>query len=159
MAQIDHLLNSPFNVSAFSEVLDEMNSLFDPPLAERILKRSNVSSMKDYINKVLKHGNIVIQYNQQEIEGTILFYANDLKDFRAYIPVLGIRTKYHRTGVGNDLLKRAIEIIKSRGMHTISVKTWKKNEAAIALYKKKGFKIIKSDHFEVVMELEIKAFQ
>lgn len=155
MSRIKELLETPFGISHLIDVLEEVNGFFDPPLKDRIINRSNVSSFEDYISKVLEQGYILIQYNQKEIEGFIMFYANDLRDFKAYIPLVAVRAKYHKKGVGNNLIKETIKLIGNGQMKIIMVKTWKDNSAAISLYKKYGFVVLEADNSNIILELRL----
>ncbi|WNQ13121.1 GNAT family N-acetyltransferase [Paenibacillus aurantius] len=50
-----------------------------------------------------------------------------------------IRKKYHKQGLGKDLINKAIELAKERNKERIWLGVWEKNENAIRFYKKMGF--------------------
>lgn len=132
-------------------VFEEVNSLFDPPLKQRVLNRSDVQTFSDYLDKILMYGTLLIQYDEEDIQGILSFYANDVVNKHAYISLVCVREAFQQRGVGISLLKHAKNQISTMGMKEIVVKTWKGNNSAIYLYQKSGFTVSNIDNNDVIL--------
>lgn len=152
---ISELKNTPFSSKDVCEFLSDVNLLFDPPLKDRINKRSDVKSFQYFVEKVLTKGFVLVQFNNVEIEGISLFYANDLKTFKSYITLVAVRSNYQGQGLGERIVKSTIDIIKYTGMKSINVKTWSGNFGAVALYEKLGFKIVNTINKDIILEMKL----
>lgn len=57
---------------------------------------------------------------------------------------IGVSSSHQGKGLGQALLDQFIEESRSRGYHSVVLSVEEENKAAVALYKKAGFKIIRS---------------
>lgn len=57
-----------------------------------------------------------------------------------HITNVAVHKDYRQKGVGNDIIKKMIEIAKEREMIGLTLEVRKSNSAALGLYKKNGFK-------------------
>ena len=125
------------------EYLFEVNKDFKPSLVQRLGIKSNVKTIDDYVNKLITHGIIKICEINSEISGLICFYANDLNNKVAYIPILTVKSKYVKRKIGSLLVNEAINHVRQHNFKVIKVETWSENIAALSLYQKNGFIIEK----------------
>ncbi len=111
----------------------EISEDFVPPLQQKV-------DLKEYTSKLLNNAVIQTAVDKEKIVGLIAFYCNKFDTKIAYIPIIGVDKNYRGKGIGNKLLKNAINHIKSKGFMEIEIKTWE-NSSAQNLYIKNGFEI------------------
>jgi len=78
---------------------------------------------------------------------------NDYGHIADDIPSIAISLykEYRNQGIGTDLLRQMLNLLKSDGYHSVSLSVQKANYA-MKLYRKAGFKIISEDAEEAIME-------
>jgi ribosomal protein S18 acetylase RimI-like enzyme len=59
------------------------------------------------------------------------------------IPQIAVHSSYQGRGLGNALVKRSFQALKSRNFHTLSLTVTKKNRRAFDWYQRLGFKVRK----------------
>ncbi len=146
-------LENNFDRILISEILNEVNNDFKPPLDKRI-------NIDEYSQKLFD--NSVIYYAKKDdiYIGFIAFYCNNMETKIAYVPMIAIMSEFRGQGIGSKLLDIAIAHIKNNGFRKIEIETWEGSKA-IFLYQKKGFMItkIQSDRIDgirsVKMELSL----
>ena len=91
---------------------------------------------------------IYINYSSEilvaDLGGKVVGYlalTEFLKD--AKIISFAVKKEFRRKGIGGMLLSKAIELCKQKGKEKIFLEVRVSNTAAQALYKKKGFKVVK----------------
>mgnify|MGYP001011508717 CR=1 FL=1 len=92
-------------------------------------------------NKVV--GTIVLNYNPENSYDTVNWKTNteDYSDIYV-IHTLAVHPQFLNNGVGQALLEFSIKIARERGIKSIRLDVYQKNEPAIHLYKKMGFEYI-----------------
>ena len=65
---------------------------------------------------------------------------------KCYLADFGIRERYRGRGFGSSFLEVVLGVIKEEGIRHISLTVDTRNDAAIKLYEKHGFKIISERH-------------
>ncbi|MDI9610235.1 MAG: ribosomal protein S18-alanine N-acetyltransferase [Archaeoglobales archaeon] len=68
----------------------------------------------------------------------------DLDQFRGKIVSLAVRKEFRGSGIGEYLMKRAIERLKEKGKKEIALEVRVSNKIAQKLYEKLGFKIVET---------------
>jgi ribosomal protein S18 acetylase RimI-like enzyme len=142
-------------LSLLSDYIKHVQFDFDPPLFERINKRSDVNTIESYALKLLTKGNVFTFLEQEIIVAIIAIYTNNSNDKEAYIPLLSVKKEFSGKGLATLLLERASNCAIENNMKVIYVKTWMGNKNAIALYKKNGYNIVKNDGFSLTLKKEI----
>jgi ribosomal protein S18 acetylase RimI-like enzyme len=66
-----------------------------------------------------------------------------ISDTAGMIPQIAVHSSYQGQGLGNDLIKRSFQGMKSRGFHTLSLTVTKKNRRAYDWYQRLGFRMRK----------------
>lgn len=68
----------------------------------------------------------------------------DLDQFRGKIVSIAVKKEFRGSGIGEYLMKRAIERLKEKGKKEISLEVRVSNKIAQKLYEKLGFKIVET---------------
>lgn len=100
---------------------------------------------------------LVAEVNKREIVGMIWTrIMNDYGHIDDETPSLAISVtkKYQNKGIGMALLKEMIKIIRKKNYKKVSLSVQKENYA-VKLYQKVGFKIYKESEEEFIMLLEL----
>ena len=63
---------------------------------------------------------------------------------------IGIYKEYRKLGIGTEMMKKMINILKEKKYEKVSLSV-QKNNYAVKLYKKLGFKIFKETEEEYIM--------
>ena len=117
------------------EILDEFADSFIPSLYE------TVENIPLYAEKLAENSkNLVICHNDEKV-GFICFYANDLKNKKAFISLICVKEEYQKNGYATVLLKKMFEFCKD-SMSSVELEVYADNVKAIEFYKKNGFQKI-----------------
>ena len=108
----------------------QVESDFSPPLFQRI-------DANAFVAKVLEYATINTCRLNNELIGTIIFYANDLIKKEAYITFLAVDSFHRGQHIASQLLQSASEEAKSKGMTKISVSTC--YSEVVRFYQNNGF--------------------
>lgn len=130
----------------------EVQNDFDPPLFERISKKSNVENIDAYAEKLLLNANVFVIKNDIEIIALIAIYTNNKINYQAYIPILSVKNEWAGNGFATKLVECAITKAKDNKMRKVLVRTWQSNYKAISLYSKLKFKVKKEDNTNILFE-------
>jgi ribosomal protein S18 acetylase RimI-like enzyme len=150
--EITKLVYDSANQQKLIKFFQEVDNLFDPPLKERIKKRSNPRfGLEDYSEKVLKHSNTFAIIVDGNIVGSIMIYDNDDVNKKSYIPLLAIKKDFQGLGYSKKLLNLAIQQASNSKMNTIYVKTWYGNKLAAKLYQSLGFSLVDNNTNDLVL--------
>jgi len=122
-----------FEIKRIHRFLIKISDDFVPPLKQKV-------DLKEYTLKLLNNAIIQTAVEKEKIVGLIAFYCNNLDTKIAYISIIGVNKNYRGRGIGNKLLKNAINYIRSNGFREIELETWE-NSSAQNLYIKNGFGI------------------
>lgn len=117
------------DIKRLNEIENELFSLEEGRISYRAFKYH-----------ISKGNKIFIITNEKEISGYILLF-NYLKSVRIYS--LGICVKAQGKGLGEILCTYGINVGRKNGKSYISLEVRSKNQKAIALYEKLGFKVEK----------------
>ena len=78
-----------------------------------------------------------------ELDGVMVGYAVLMPSVEeAHLLTIGIAAEYQRKGIGEELLGRVMAIAHDSGMHRVILEVRPSNTAALALYRKGGFRQI-----------------
>jgi len=136
-------------------LLEESSDSFDPPLTQRIVEKSGKSGVLTYIEKLLSHGHILVNTNNGVIDAFVAYYSNDKETRLAYIPLVLIKKESQGKGLATTLINECLNRLVKDEMNAVTIKTWKTNYAAIALYKKLGFSECHIDDNDITLIFKI----
>lgn len=101
---------------------------------------NNMNFIESQAEKFHKFGIFHGLFRGDRNVGFIAFYANDSRDYIAYLSMIIVNREYQHNGYGRILLEDVIMECKKRGMCVLRLEVADTNTPAIALYEKKGFK-------------------
>jgi diamine N-acetyltransferase len=116
--------NSPENMNAYLERAFNLNQL------EKELSKSSSQFFFVYFNNEVA-GYLKVNTNEAQSE--------EMDDESLEIERIYIKNKFQKLGLGKYLLNKAMEIAMGLNKEKVWLGVWKKNENAIAFYKKMGF--------------------
>lgn len=100
------------------------------------------SNYEELLAKIDKFAVFLGAYTEAgEIAGYSAFYANDVESRTAFITLFCARKEMQRMHLGSGLMSATIDESRRRGMKLIRLEVLKRDEGAIAFYKRCGFAI------------------
>jgi len=117
-----------------------------PALEDLFLQFSELSLQRGQtLRKIMKEttSELLVAESNQEIVGLIhqVFYLDPFHaGLNSYITSLFVKKPYRKKGIGSQLLKKAIENAKKKGVIEVHVDTEENNANAIEFYQKHEFK-------------------
>lgn len=130
-------------VDSIKRLLENNDKDFPISLLKRV-------DLDEYIDKVIKNGNIIISVNDLDyVTGAVFFYSNDYDSKVGFISMLCVDSDFRNHGIASNLLKKAFNFMIDSKMKYCDLFTNKKNFRSINLYKKHGFHEIKSNDKEI----------
>jgi 1-aminocyclopropane-1-carboxylate deaminase/D-cysteine desulfhydrase-like pyridoxal-dependent ACC family enzyme/ribosomal protein S18 acetylase RimI-like enzyme len=96
-------------------------------------------NLEQYAQKIIERADILFAYQDQDLIGILILYANDFEKKTGHIPLLSISPHLRGRGVGKAMMSRAIARCRSRNITTLSLEVHHENRRAIDFYQKIGF--------------------
>jgi len=113
-------------------LLTEIGDLLPVKLSERVI-------IADYAEKLLTNGEIIIAAFEDEYIGLIGFYDNDRINKKAYVSILGIKSRFQGMGIASKLLRMMQEHALKNQIVQCCLHVRKMNKKAIRFYKSNGY--------------------
>ena len=135
------------------EKLVQMYETFSPENRCLGLPPSTRKAIEAWVSFLAKRGYNIVA----EKDGKIIGHAAVIptEDGKKVDLTLFVHQDYHDRGIGQELLKRIIEICRKNDFEGIMLVTERTNRRAIHVYKKYGFKVVNPE-FEYDMYLKLK---
>ena len=121
------------------EYLVSVNDDFTPRITTK-------TALKDYADKILKLANVYVSYEDNLIQGLIVFYTNNLETKESYGAFMSVAERYRGKGISRKLMDKFIEKSKEDGMSAATCHS--NSPAAINLFRKYGFVEQSREKFE-----------
>jgi len=107
----------------------------------------NVKRQREFVVKLTGEdsGQVLVASDGKGLIGYAMF-QNDVKPPLevphriSYVMDLYVKPGYRRRGIGEQLLRSCLDRVKSKGVTHVQLRVWNANRAAIALYRKLGFR-------------------
>ena len=125
--------------------LQEINNDFNPPLINKVI-------LEDYVKKVREKAILLVDIENNEIAGILVFYCNDQLYQKGFATLCGVRKQYRRCGIARRLFEKAISHAAENGMKVLAL--YSNNPVAIKLYKDLGFQLLE-DGERAYLELKL----
>lgn len=100
------------------------------------------AKLRAYIEKILSKGIVFVIQDENEIDGILGFYANDMVRKVSYGTCFVIDPKIRGQGWGKKMMHVFLSTAKEKGMREYSFVVVKTNTRAIKLYEKIGASIV-----------------
>lgn len=128
--------------------LTECSALFIPPLEYR-------TDISIYASKIEKLADTMEAWVKNDLVGLIAVYCNDLEGRQAYITSVSVKEQFAGKGVASKLLKMCIQHVKDAEFVKINLEVHEKNDQAIILYERHGFKPVGINNSIISMRYDI----
>lgn len=119
-------------------------SAIDEPIPPH---EENVKRQRDFVVKLMSEdsGQVLVASDGNRLIGYAMFYNEVNSPFEkthrtSEVTDLYVKPSYRRRGVGEQLLQSCLDRVKSKGVTHVQLRVWNANRAAIALYRKLGFR-------------------
>lgn len=139
------------NIKSLEEFLKRIDTFFPIALSSKV-------NLKQYAEKAIEKGINFYAVVDNQIIGVCMGYANDYKEYTAYISTLAVIPEYRNMNVGKKLIDMFKEYAIKSKMRSIRLFVYKDNERAIHFYKKNRFERIEKKanyEFNITMQLEL----
>lgn len=117
--------------------LEKINDDVFPVLSSRV-------DLNFYAEKIARFAECLVIKKNGEIEALSAFYCNDLENKTSYLTLIAVGASLRNQGIATKLLDETIQRAKSKGMKRLILETNEKNQPAIKLYQKYGFKTLET---------------
>ncbi len=129
----------------FAEHLQSCDLLFNPPL-------HNSVQIPAYSKKIAEHATTFEAWSDVTLVGLVAVYYNDYTSWRGFITSVSVVQDFQRCGVAGKLIQRTLEYGVEAGFKAIALQANVACKPAIALYRKYGFSISRTDGDKVTLE-------
>lgn len=103
--------------------------------------REKVTDYVGWAKKIFHNGITYAITENNEYIGIVVFYANDKKDKKGYISLIGLKSDCRGKGLGKALLDDVIKEMKKCGMCKVFLEVDNDNKNAIDFYSEYGFEL------------------
>ncbi|HME19638.1 MAG TPA: GNAT family N-acetyltransferase [Nitrososphaerales archaeon] len=136
-------------VSLWKEFMNDPSAIDEPIPAHEENAKKQVQLVEELIREDPRQ--VLVAEEGGELVGYMLYRrdqktALEMKHKMSYIYDLYVRPGSRRQGVGGSLLQACLDDLRAAGPHQIRLNVWTRNENAIRLYRKMGFR----DHLMVM---------
>lgn len=104
-----------------------------PHLKEKVL------SLREYAQKVVTYGHVLLAVENETIIGLCAFYDNDAETKVGYITLIGVQKDYRKRQAGKSLLAGCEELMRNHGMISAKLEVDDDNVAAKRFYVRMGY--------------------
>ncbi len=134
-----------FTIKKITEVNEKTISDVNRLLSE--WSKNGYQISKEYFEMLVTNSHVLALYDENDIIGTVtLVSMHKLSGHKGSIEHLIVSEKYRGKGLGEKLMRHAVEYAKNLGMQKLCLTCEPGRVAANELYKKLGFKT-KDTHF------------
>ncbi|CEG21252.1 Protease synthase and sporulation negative regulatory protein PAI 1 [Planococcus massiliensis] len=128
------------SIETFTDTFQEQNS---PEHLQAYLEKAYyLEKLEEELANPLSHFFFI--YSGQELAGYLKIntgsaQTEEMDEDTLEIERIYVRTKFHKHGLGRQLMQKAIDFALQSGKQKIWLGVWEENENAIGFYQKKGF--------------------
>jgi GNAT superfamily N-acetyltransferase len=120
-----------------------------------------VRTFKKELERMKEEDYFLIARMGKEIAGATVITT--FPDDRAYpdwwIFGMSVRTRYRGAGIGEGLVRKAVDMVSEKGATTVNLLVFEHNKAAVSLYCKMGFNPISIPTLDILLEEEVRQGQ
>jgi ribosomal protein S18 acetylase RimI-like enzyme len=123
-----------------------VNNDFIPPISKRrgLPKKKEIENFTKKMIRGKKSTMIIFESNRK-INGIICFSEDYWKNKNIpHIVEFAVHKSHRHKGVGTLLLEYIFNLLERKGYKSVTIRTWSTNKLALNLYRKVGFKKIKT---------------
>lgn len=131
-----------------SEHLEACDAEFVPPLSQRI-------DIRDYAQRLISRSTRFEAWDGPRLVGLVAAYLDGGADLSAFVTSVSVLPEWNRRGIASRLMGRCIEGARLGGLENVRLEVGRDNPAAIALYRRLGFRDSGETNRVVTMELSL----
>ena len=121
----------PSDIERLEKILWELDETIIPRLSERV-------DIREYAQKLSQRAELYYaRFGDKDI-GNCAIYMNGSSV--GFISSIALKKEWQNKGIGKRLWRAIITQAKTKGIQTIELLVYEKNDAAITFYKKLGFR-------------------
>lgn len=132
------------------DLLKIFGDLLPDPLSERV-------DLSTYAEKLQRNAEIALAYQNEQIVGFLIMYANDNDTRKAHIPLITVLQSYRGRGIGKVLISRAIALARQRKMLNLWLTVDDDNKVAQHVYSQLRFVVSGKDEPKLIMSRDLSA--
>lgn len=136
--------------------LKKFNYLEDRNLVA--LKKICKNSGSRALNGTFEYLRVLFYFNKDKVVSEFIpdvaYYVAQVGKDKIRLVDLGVSLEQQRKGIGSLLIKRVVDLAKSKGLKKITLRT-SSEETAFMFYQKLGFKDVALNKNDIEMELKI----
>lgn len=107
----------------------------------------------NYFKALIKNSHVLVLYDGSDIIGTVsLINIYKLSGLKGTIEHLMVSEKYRGQGLGEKLMRHAIDVAKELGMERLFLTCEPERVVANALYQKLGFKVKETNFYHLDLQ-------
>lgn len=129
-------------------LLTECDNNFIPKLSLRV-------NIIEYAEKLSNNAENFEAWEGDKLIGIVSIYI-DNKEYSGFITNVSVLSLFTGKSIGTNLLKRTVFFAKQKRLEYIKLEVHKENLAAINLYNKNGFIVLKENHDIITMRHKLK---
>ncbi len=121
------------NKKELIDFLEKIDKDYPVPISSKV-------DLDQYADKILDKATLEVWKENGVIAGVVVGYSNCTYDHMGYISLVGVHADYRKQGIATALIKRFINDCRNKGISKVHLYTDSRNERAIHMYEKLGFK-------------------
>lgn len=114
-----------------------------------------VPCVNSYLDKLKNNAEFVTHSIASEYAGFVAFYCNNIESSESFISLIITSPGFRGKKVGSTLIDSVLNITRSRGFDACALEVAKSNKGAIALYERKGFRIVENKDDSFIMRIDL----
>lgn len=100
--------------------------------------------LKEYLAKLGEHAEVLADSIGDRCRGFVAYYCNELTAKQAYITLVLVDPRDRGLGIGAALVVCVLDIARRRGFASCRLEVSRDNEAACAMYRELGFRVVET---------------
>jgi ribosomal protein S18 acetylase RimI-like enzyme len=126
-------------------------------IAAELVRRPDFvnADINEYVAKLSQNAQIIGSFQREACEGFVAYYCNDTASRIAYITLVLVIPERRGVGLGETLVKAALEQSKKNGFTRCRLEVNTNNRIALSLYKKLGFVEVESRQKNWLLEASL----
>lgn len=114
-----------------------------------------VDCVDTYLAKLRISAEFIAHVIGNNIAGFAAFYCNNTEDNESFISLIVTSPEFRGKKVGSTLIDSVLNITRSRGFNACALEVARPNKNAIALYERKGFRIVENKDDSFIMRIDL----
>jgi ribosomal protein S18 acetylase RimI-like enzyme len=111
--------------------------------------------LDEYLAKLGDRAEIVSEWGAGRCRGFVAFYCNDESIKQAFITLVLVDPRDRGLGIGSALVRRVLDLAKSRGFMSCRLQVAQRNGAAHAMYRSLGFRVVETRSETELLEIRL----